>query len=314
MKLLLPLIALLYGLSVSTVAAQSTGATVNGTIRDSAGGVIVDADVQMLNIGSGAVLKTTSNSEGKYELGQLALGSYMLSIKSSGFAVATRSITLRRSESYVEDFSLTPGIIESSITVTAGKGSARVAADAPQMVTVTDQSDVERRRPASTTRALEHTPNLITINSNPALERPRLRGLASNRLLIVLDGERLNNVRSDPTSGVSPSIVDVVQLEACEVLSGAGSSLYGSDAMAGVINLVTPDEQRGDNLLGFRFNGDLHTNGGFRRGAATINFSSGEIRGAGWRLTVSRECLSHRQRRDPAQRRRSCGKPRDGDG
>jgi len=277
LKLSLLLIALLYGLSVSTVAAQSAGATVSGTIRDSAGGVIVDADVQLLNIGSGAVLKTTSNSEGKYELGQLALGSYMLSIKSDGFAVATRSITLRRNEAYPEDFTLSPGIIESSITVTAGKGSARVAADAPQVITVTDQDDIERRRPASTTRALEHTPNLISINANPALERPRLRGLASNRLLIVLDGERLNNVRSDPTSGVSPGIVDVVQLEACEVLSGAGSSLYGSDAMAGVINLITPDEERGDNVLGFRFNGDLHTNGGFRRGAATINFSSGKF-------------------------------------
>src|SRR4029079_2868132 len=273
LKFLLLLIALLYGLSVSTVVAQSTGATVTGTIRDSAGGVIVAADVQMLNIGSGAVFQTLSNSEGKYEMGQLALGSYMLSIKSGGFAVATRSITLRRSESYTQDFSLTPGIIESSITITAGKGSARVAADAPQMVTVTDQSDIERRRPASTTRALEQTPNLITINANPALERPRLRGLASNRLLIVLDGERLNNVRSDPTSGVSPSIVDVVQLEACEVLSGAGSSLYGSDAMAGVINLVTPTAERRDNYLGLRFNGDLHTNGGFRRGAATINWS-----------------------------------------
>src|SRR6185295_1042467 len=158
------------------------------TIRDPAGQVVVDADVQMLNIGSGTAFKATSNSEGKYEMGQLQLGSYMLSINSPGFAVATRSLTLRRNESYTEDFSLVLGTIVSSITVTAGKGTARVAADAPQMVTVTDQSDFERRRPASTTRALEQTPNLNTINSNPALERPRLRGLASNRLLIVLDG------------------------------------------------------------------------------------------------------------------------------
>ncbi len=273
MKFCLFLIALLYGLSGSAVAAQTTGATVTGTIRDPLDQVIVDAEVQMLNIGSGAVVKTKTNSEGKYELGRLALGSYLLSINGGGFAVATRSITLRRNESYLEDFSLVPGIIESSLTVTAGKGSARVAADAPQMVTVSEQSDFERRRPVSTTRALELTPNLNTINGNPALERPRLRGLASNRLLIVLDGERLNNVRSDPTSGVSPAIIDVVQLEACEVLSGAGSSLYGSDAMAGVINLVTPDEERGDTRLGLRFNGDLRTNGGFRRGAATINWS-----------------------------------------
>ena len=272
------LIAVLYGVSVSTVAAQATGATVTGTIRDPVGQVIVDAEVQLLNIGSDVTLKTTSNSEGKYELTHLSLGAYVLSVNSRGFAVATRSLTLRRNESYLEDFSLAPGIIVSTITVTAGKGSARVAADAPQMVTVSDQSDYERRRPASTTRALELTPNLNTVNSNPALERPRLRGLASNRVLIVLDGERLNNVRSDPTSGVSPSIVDVVQLESCEVLSGAGSSLYGSDAMSGVINLITTplDEPHG-NHLGLRFNGDLRTNGGFRRGAATINWSRSRL-------------------------------------
>lgn len=228
----------------------------------------------MLNIGSGWTAKTTTDSTGKYALTGLSLGSYRLSINSSGFAEATRSITLRRDESYLEDFSLSPGVVESSVTVTAGKGSARIAADAPQVVTVTDASDVERRRPASTTRALEQTPNLNTIIANPALERPRLRGLASNRVLIVLDGERLNNVRSDPTSGVSPSIVDVVQLEAAEVLSGAGSSLYGSDAMAGVINLITArSDHQGDSNLSLRFNGDFRTNGRFRRGGATINWS-----------------------------------------
>ena len=275
MKFLLGLFVLLCG---SVVSAQTTGAHVAGTVRDPVGEVIVNADVQLLNLGSGAILKTTTDSTGKYELTELPLGSYRLSINSFGFAVATRSLTLRRNESYLEDFTLEPGIIESSITVTAGKGNARIATDAPQVVTVTDQPDIERRRPLSTVRALDRTPNLTVVNANPALERPRLRGLGSNRVLIVLDGERLNNVRSDPTSGVSPSIVDVVQLEAAEVLSGAGSSLYGSDAMAGVINLVTtPADVRSDNHLGLRFNGDLHTNGGFRRGAATINWSQSRL-------------------------------------
>jgi outer membrane receptor for ferrienterochelin and colicin len=104
------------------------------------------------------------------------------------------------------------------------------------------------------------------------LERPRLRGLASNRLLIILDGERLNNMRSDPLSGVSPSVVDVTQLQSMEVVSGAGSSLYGSDAMAGVMNLITASPVRDDHLS-FRFTGDARTNGAFRRGAATINWS-----------------------------------------
>ena len=273
MKLFLCLSLLLCGLRVCV--AQGTSATVAGTIRDPLGEVIVNAKVEMLNIGSGGMVKATSDAAGKYQLTGLSLGSYRLSINSLGFAVATRSLTLRRNESYLEDFTLVPGIIESSITVTAGKGSARIATDAPQVVSVTNQSDIERRRPISTTRALDLTPNLSVVSGNPGLERPRLRGLASNRVLIVLDGERLNNVRSDPTSGVSPSIVDVVQLETAEVLSGAGSSLYGSDAMAGVINLITTGSETratGD-LLGIRFNGDYHSNGQFRRGATTLNWS-----------------------------------------
>ena len=254
---------------------QLLGAVVTGTITDQTGAVVVSADVLMLNLASGKQAKTKTDSSGKYELTGLPFGPYRLSIKSQGFAVAARVITLHRNGRYREDFSLVPGVIESSITVTAGKGNARVTGDTPQMVAVTDASKIEERRPLSASRAIERTPNLIPVIANPALERPRLRGLASNRVLIVLDGERLNNMRSDPTSGVSPAVVAVTQLESTEVLSGAGSSLYGSDAMAGVVNLITaaPATDVDANHLGLRFNGDFHSNSLLRRGATTINWS-----------------------------------------
>ena len=256
----------------AVLAVQSPGAVVAGTVKDQTGAVVVNAEVQLLNLASGRQLKTKTDTSGKYELTGLSPGPYQISVSSEGFAVAARSISLRRNESYGADFLLTPGEIEIDITVTAGKGNARVAGETPQIVTVTGAPQIEERRPASTLRAVERAPNLTPVIANPALERPRLRGLASNRLLIILDGERLNNMRSDPTSGVSPSIVDVTQLESAEVVSGAGSSLYGSDAMAGVINLITAAPVR-DDYLGLRFNGDARTNGLFRRGAATINWS-----------------------------------------
>jgi len=261
---------------LSSIAfAQVGGATVAGTITDQHGARVVNAKVRILSIASGQPRQTMTDSSGKYELGGLPVGPYRLFVTSEGFAVASRGIILRAGKAHTENFSLTPGIIESSITVTAGKGSPRWADETPQNVTVSDQELIEERRPASTLRAVERAPNLTPVIANPALERPRLRGLASNRLLIILDGERLNNMRSDPTSGVSPSVVDVTQLESAEVLSGAGSSLYGSDAMAGVINLITAGPVRTDsqNHLGARFNGDFRTNGHFRRGAVTINWS-----------------------------------------
>ncbi len=258
-----------------TVFAPQTGVTISGTIVDQNKAVIVNAEVQVLNIASGVVTTTTTNSSGRYALSGLQRGSHQILVSSAGFAKAARSVTWRGFGAYTEDFSLEPGVIESSTTVTAAKGNARSAIETPQNVTVVAQSQIEEQRPAATLRALERTPNLTPVTANSALERPRLRGLGSNRLLIVLDGERLNNVRTDPTTGVSPSIVDVTQLESAEVLSGAGSSLYGSDAMAGVINLITigSGHDDDDNLLGLRFNGDFHTNNHFRRGAATINWS-----------------------------------------
>jgi outer membrane receptor protein involved in Fe transport len=255
--------------------AQSAGATVAGTITDQNKAIVINAEVQLLNIASGQPRLTKTDSSGRYGLSGLPVGFYRLSVSGEGFSTATRGITLRRSASYTEDFVLAPGVIESSITVIAGKGSARVAAETPQVATITDASRIEERRPSSTFQAIERAPNLTPVIANAALTRPRLRGLGSNRLLIILDGERLNNVRSDPTSGVSPSVIDVTQLESAEVLSGAGSSLYGSDAMAGIINLVTETPAHTDRpRLGLRFNGDFHTNGRFRRGATVANWSA----------------------------------------
>ena len=254
--------------------AQS-GATLSGAIKDQNGSVVFGAEVQLLNIASGRLLTAKVDAAGKYLWRDLSLGSYQLSASSEGFARAARSVSLRRNISYNEDFVLAPGIIESSLTVTAGKGSARSVSETPQVVSVADASQIEESRPSATLRAIERAPNLTPVIANAALERPRLRGLASNRVLLILDGERLNNVRSDPTSGVSPSIVEVTQLGSVEVLSGAGSSLYGSDAMAGVINLVTSAPTRSDrtHYLGLSLNGDVHGNGSFRRGAGTINWS-----------------------------------------
>jgi len=268
-------IAMLLVVLFAAGAKAQSGASLAGTIADENGAVVINADVQLLSMASGRSFKTKSDGAGKYELTSLALGSYQASVSSKGFARATRAITLRRVGSYTEDFVLGPSVIESTITVTAAKGNARVAAETPQIVTIFDSSQIEERRPSSTLRAIERAPNLTPVLANPALERPRLRGLASNRVLIIFDGDRLNNARSDPTSGVSPSIIDVTQLESAEVLSGAGSSLYGSDAMAGIINLVTPGPVRSDrkHYLGIRFNGDVHTNGWFRRGGVVVNWS-----------------------------------------
>jgi outer membrane receptor protein involved in Fe transport len=245
-------------------------------VKDQHGDVVAGVKVLAVSLASGRGVRATTDQSGRYELEKLRPGDYRLSAVAAGFATASRDLSLRGDAPSVEDFTLAPGLLEDSLTVTAAKGSARATADVPQAVTITDASDVEERRPASTYQALERAPNVAPVGANPAAQRPRLRGLTSNRVLVVIDGERLNNVRSDPLSGVSPGVVDVTELESAEVLSGAGSSLYGSDAVAGTINLVTkaPPPSEGGTYLGLRLDGDARDNGAFRRASGAFNLST----------------------------------------
>ncbi len=280
---MLKLVAVFALVSPPADAAQNPAATkalkttsVSGTVTDQHGDVVSGAKVQAVNLASGRTLRATTDQSGRYELNDLQPGDYRLSAGGGGFAIVSRDLHLRDSTPVTENFTLAVGLLEDSLTVTAGKGSARAAADVPQVVTVTGAAEIEERRPASTFQALERAPNIAPVGTNTVAQRPRLRGLTSNRVLVVIDGERLNNVRSDPLSGISPGVLDVSELESAEVLSGAGSSLYGSDALAGTINLVTkaPLQTDGDTYLGLRLDGDARINGSFRRAAAAVNWSN----------------------------------------
>jgi outer membrane receptor protein involved in Fe transport len=260
-------------------ASGQSRVSVIGTVTDQNDDAIRGARVEALSLASGQSVITRTDSLGKYQLSGLPSGIYRIAVGGEGFATAVRNVRVQTPGPLIADFLLVPGVIENTVTVTAGKGNARLAVETPLTITVTDTLEIEERRPATIMQAIEKAPNLITIGANPVATRPRLRGLASNRLLVVVDGDRLNNMRSDPLSGVSPNLIDVAQLDTAEVLSGAGSSLYGSDALAGTINLVTksPSHASEGKHLGLRFDGDMRTNGVFRRGSTALNWSSRSI-------------------------------------
>ena len=119
---------------------------------------------------------------------------------------------------------------------------------------------------------------VTTTNEGPFQVRPKIRGLDSNRVLVLVDGERLNNGRtSTGQSGIEPGLVEPSQIETVEVVRGSGSVLYGTDALAGTINIITRDTPpRRDG--GFHFGGLLNTfytsNENGRRGNLAVNGSN----------------------------------------
>lgn len=262
-------------LCASALTALAQSGSITGKVTDQTGAAVAGATVKALNLASSRETVATSGANGEFRLADLPAANYRVSATAAGFGTSAETVTVSGAE-VKQDFTITPGALDDAITVTAGKGSARVAADTPQTITVATATDLEQRRPASTIEALERAPSLITNETNPSRARPILRGFTGPRVLIVVDGERLNNTRTDPQTGLSPGIVDVTQLASAEVVAGSGSSLYGSDSIAGTVNLITKTPSRPDsgNVLAVRFDGNYYSQGQNRRGAVTINYAN----------------------------------------
>jgi hemoglobin/transferrin/lactoferrin receptor protein len=113
------------------------------------------------------------------------------------------------------------------------------------------------------------------VGSGPFQVRPRLRGLDSTRVLVLVDGERLNNARTaTDRAGVEVGLVDVGSIEHIEVLGGAGSVLYGTDALSGTINIVTNRPRFSDRrLFTAGFDGFYSSNEDGQRGTVVLGMS-----------------------------------------
>ena len=78
------------------------------------------------------------------------------------------------------------------------------------------------------------------MGNGPFGVRPRLRGLDSTRLLVLVDGERLNTARqATDRTGAEVGLISPDAISRMEIVNGAGTLMYGSDALAGTINIIT---------------------------------------------------------------------------
>lgn len=266
-------VALLGCLAGGAALAQGT-ATVSGTVTTTDGAAAHGAVITAHDLGSGRMARAFSDVDGTYTLSDLLAGRYRLAVRLQGFDEVVRTVDVDDGASVEEDFTLTPGILEAETSVTAVKGARRDLAVLPQSVTVITEDEIEERQIPFAGGAMERAPNLDKRAQNPALDRPQYRGLDSSRVLVLVDGERLNDSRyAVPGDGASPALLDTVHFEALEVLGGAGG-VYGTDALSGVVNVVTKHPERsvgGDRLdfhLDYLYNDNKH-----QRGAGTFNYS-----------------------------------------
>lgn len=256
--------------------SQNSQNVLNGRVSDTNGANLAGARVILRNLTNGEQITVQTDDAGTFRFANLANGKYRITVESAGFSSAAREVFLSGGENQTADFILSVGNIVENVTVTATRTQVATT-DTAVPVSVITRETIEEKNVNTIGDIFRTLPGTSTVNEGAFQVRPRIRGLESNRILILVDGERLNNARtSTAQSGIEIGLVEIEQIDTLEVVRGSGSVLYGTDALGGTVNIITKDAPRSSDekfRLGAGFNGYFSSNERGRRGNLTLTGS-----------------------------------------
>jgi hemoglobin/transferrin/lactoferrin receptor protein len=232
----------------------------SGIVTDETGGVIRGAQLVLRTIQGATIQMTRSSADGRFTMREATPGSYVLEVTAENFEVRRLSVNLNGRPAAPLEIALNVGRMGSEITVTAERGVVGDVREAPPIVTVRELDDARRQPLATMGNVLEGATGVLVQQSTYGQASPFLRGLTGYQVLNLIDGVRYNNstFRSGPNQYLA--FVDPSQAQRVEAMLGPSSSQFGSDAMGGTIQLLTPTPQL-EGSSGRQITGGVHVFG-----------------------------------------------------
>ena len=225
---------LVLALALTTISAVAEGRSIHGTVTDPLGAVVSGAQVELLRQGK-QVSVTTTDSQGKYRFLPLPPGRYQVRTTAPSFATQqSDAIYIGSNSNAAVDLTLKVGSVSQELVVSAtGTNLPETQTGASVSVVTSGQFQykaevLETLRPVPGVQVLENGQRGIN-------ESLLIRGGESKFNKVLLDGIPLNEIGGTVDFGG----IFTTGIEEVEILRGPNSALYGSDALAGVVNLTT---------------------------------------------------------------------------
>ncbi|MCI0330163.1 MAG: TonB-dependent receptor [candidate division Zixibacteria bacterium] len=158
------------------------------------------------------------------------------------------------------------------LVVTANRYE-RAAFEVPYAVSVFSEQKLQSSGAFTISGLLNRVSGVDISDAGPFRTRPNVRGLSGSRILVLVDGQRLNDTRENTFSGAELSLVSPGLVQQVEILRGSNSVLFGSNAMGGVVNILTkkPPLPAGQWKLSGDFSSRYSTNDEQRFGRLGLN-------------------------------------------
>lgn len=218
---------------ISVSYYQTQAATVKGKV--------VDQQTQTALSGANILIKnqskgTTTDDSGHFEIKNISAGEYQLILSFIGYKTQTRKISLNSEDKKDLTIALSPSVIQvSGISIISSRYEKRMDEMALPIAVVTDEQ-IQKKSVLTLSDAVESEPGISLGRDGIWGTRMVIRGLSKYNIVTLVDGNRIDTA---PDLAAGTSMIDLNDIERVEVIRGAGSSLYGTGAVGGVINVIT---------------------------------------------------------------------------
>ena len=224
-----------------------------GTVRSTQGAPIHGAMVGV----AGSALYTQTDISGRYRLAAVPAGEVRVRAAAIGYSPQATVVSLTGGDSTTADFTLEPSPLELTPLDVVSTKLPRFGDHPVTSVAQVSEQEIDRRAVNTIDEAVDKVPAIQFLNGQINIRGSTgyVQGLNS-RVLLLVDGVPMNQ---GDRGGINWDLVPVDQIERVDILKGAGSSLYGSSALGGVVNLTTRDVPSGVHER-VRFTGGIYAN------------------------------------------------------
>jgi iron complex outermembrane receptor protein len=199
---------------------------------DDHGEPIIGATITIPDLKAGAV----SDSVGNYLIKNLPKGRYLVEVRSLGFNTMTKYIAIDQVTD--QNFQLHESIIEKNEVIITGTSMATEERKSVIPIQSIRMKELRENPSTNIIDAISKMPGVSQVTTGPAISKPVIRGLSYNRIITLNDGVKQEGQQWGDEHGIE---IDDYNVSRIEVLKGPASFAYGSDAIAGVINIISDE-------------------------------------------------------------------------
>jgi iron complex outermembrane recepter protein len=269
-------IILILLISNATLASNNTiSRTLSGKITDKeTGEPIIGATLYLPDLKTG----TISDKEGNYKIDNLPQVKVFIQVSFVGYKSIFEMVDLSTITN--KDFVLEYSITEMNEVVVTGMSEAAELKRTPTPISVISKSILLQSSSTNIIDAISTQPGVSQVTTGTGISKPVIRGLGYNRVVVVNDGIRQEGQQWGDEHGIE---IDEYAVNKVEILKGPASLAYGSDAMAGVINMISNPTLPGGKIDG-NFSSNYQTNNGLIGYSANL---AGNLKGFIWDIRYS---------------------------